>query len=38
MKKLDYCTIRQGYEMCYFGSSEYSRINNQTPTYYTPKR
>lgn len=22
-------SIRDGYEMCYFGSTEYNRINNQ---------
>lgn len=38
MKKLDYCSLRDGYEMCYFSSSEYSRVNNQISTYYTPKR
>lgn len=38
MKKVDYYTVRDGYEMCYFGSTEYSRINNQIPTYYPPKR
>lgn len=38
MKKLDYCSLRDGYEMCYFGSSEYARVNNQIPTYYPPKR
>lgn len=38
MKKVDHYTVRDGYEMCYFGSTEYSRINNQIPTYYPPKR
>ena len=38
MKKLDYCSLRDGYEMCYFSSSEYSRVNNQIPIYYPPKR
>lgn len=38
MKKVDHYTVRQGYEMCYFSSSEYDRVNNQVPTYYPPKR
>lgn len=38
MKKIDHYTVRQGYEMCYFSSSEYGRVNNQVPTYYPPKR
>ena len=38
MKKVDHYTVRQGYEMCYFGSTEYSRVNNQMPTYYPPKK
>ena len=38
MKKLDHYTLRQGYEMCYFGSTEYNRVNNQMPIYYPPKK
>lgn len=38
MKKIDHYTVRQGYEMCYFGSTEYNRVNNQMPTYYPPKK
>lgn len=38
MKKLDYYSLRDGYKMCYFGSTEYSRINKQNTTFYPPKR
>lgn len=38
MKKVDHCLLRDGYEMCYFSSSEHSRVDNQVPTYYSPKR
>lgn len=38
MKKIDYYSLRDGYKMCYFGSSEYNRVNNQSMTYYPPKR
>lgn len=34
MKKLDYCSLRDGYKMCYFGSTEYQRINNQLAVQY----
>lgn len=27
-------TLREGYEMCYFGSTEYNRINNQSTVQY----
>ena len=34
MKKLSYYSLRDGYKMCYFGSTEYQRINNQKPVQY----
>ena len=27
-------TLREGYEMCYYGSTEYNRINNQATVRY----
>lgn len=34
MKKLNHYSLRDGYEMCYFGSTEYQRINNQSAVQY----
>lgn len=31
-------SIRDGYEMCYFGSTEYNRINNQANVSYISTR
>lgn len=27
-------SIRDGYQMCYFGSTEYNRLNNQADVHY----